>query len=69
MTNEKDSRLKISGMTDEEDSLLDFDSYNLKTLIYQGIKTPFFVYSTTALLGINSEVLTPEARTFLCYIR
>jgi hypothetical protein len=56
-------------MTDEEDSLLDFDSYNLKTLIYQGIKTPFFVYSTTALLGINSEVLTPEARTFLCYIR
>jgi len=34
-------------MTDEEDSLLDFDSYNFKILIYQGIETSFLVYSTT----------------------
>ena len=43
---------------------LTFDSYNLKNVDISRNKDSLFVYSTTALLGINSEVLTPEARTF-----
>jgi len=38
--------------------LPDFDSYNLKTLIYQEIKTFFFVYPTTVSLRINSRILS-----------
>jgi len=39
----------------------DFDSCNLKTLIYQGIKSLFFVYSTTASLRINLGIFIPKA--------
>ena len=39
----------------------DFDSCNLKTLIYQGIKSLFFVYSTTVSLRINLGIFIPKA--------
>ena len=41
--------------------LPDFDSYKLKTLIYQGIRYSFFVYSTTVSLRINLGIFIPKA--------
>jgi len=38
----------------------DFDSYNLKTLIYQGRKNILFIYPTTVSLKINLRILSLE---------